>query len=52
LLLHYKISERPKVIIKYVGGPIYIPKSADPNYIPPEDQNQFFDEKPNLDVKA
>ncbi|HZK02765.1 MAG TPA: hypothetical protein VFC96_07880, partial [Anaerovoracaceae bacterium] len=27
-----EILERPKVIIKYVGGPIYIPKSADPNY--------------------
>ncbi len=27
-----EILERPKVVIKYVGGPIYIPKSADPNY--------------------
>jgi len=25
----------PKVVIKYVGGPIYIPRSADPNYEPP-----------------
>jgi hypothetical protein len=50
--IEIKVVERPKVIIKYVGGPIYIPKSADLNYIPPEDQNQFFDEKPNLDVKA
>lgn len=30
-----EILERPKVIIKYVGGPIYIPRSADPNYEPP-----------------
>ncbi len=27
-----EILERPKVIIKYVGGPIYIPRSADPDY--------------------
>lgn len=33
--LELKVLERPKVIIKYVGGPIYIPKSADPNYEPP-----------------
>lgn len=32
-----EILERPKVIIKYVGGPIYIPRSADPDYeAPPE----------------
>lgn len=30
-----EILERPKVIIKYVGGLIYIPRSADPNYEPP-----------------
>ena len=30
-----EILEMPKVIIKYVGGPIYIPKSADPNYEAP-----------------
>lgn len=32
--LELKVVERPKVIIKYVGGPIYIPRSADPNYEP------------------
>lgn len=30
-----EILERPKVIIKYVGGPIYIPRSADPDYEAP-----------------
>ncbi|HPZ59249.1 MAG TPA: hypothetical protein PK645_01715 [Bacillota bacterium] len=30
-----EILEMPKVVIKYVGGPIYIPRSADPNYEPP-----------------
>jgi hypothetical protein len=50
--LELKVVERPRVIIKYVGGPLYIPKSADPNYIPPEEFNQVFDGKPNFDVKA
>lgn len=30
-----EILEMPKVIVKYVGGPIYIPRSADPNYEAP-----------------
>lgn len=50
--LELKVVERPKVIIKYVGGPLYIPKSADPNYIAPEEINQVFDGKPNFDIKA
>lgn len=50
--LELKVVERPKVIIKYVGGPLYIPKSADPNYVPPEEINKIFDGKPNLDIKA
>lgn len=47
-----KVVEQPKVIIKYVGGPIYIPRSADPDYVEPEPVNQIFDGKPALDVKA
>jgi len=27
-----EILEMPKVVVKYVGGPMYIPKSADPEY--------------------
>jgi hypothetical protein len=50
--LELKVVEQPKVIIKYVGGPLYIPRSADPNYVPPEEYNQIFDGKPNLDIKA
>lgn len=38
--LEIKVVEMPKVIIKYVGGPIYIPRSADPNYNPSEDGDQ------------
>lgn len=30
--LELKVVERAKVIIKYVGGPIYVPPSADPDY--------------------
>lgn len=50
--IEIKVVEMPKVIIKYVGGPLYIPKSADPNYIPPEERDQVIEVKPNLDVKA
>ena len=28
------VTQRPEVIIKYIGGPIYVPPSADPNYEP------------------
>lgn len=37
--IEFNITQRPKVIIKYVGSPIYVPPSADPSYKP-------------LDVKA
>lgn len=50
--LELKVVEMPKVIIKYVGGPLYIPRSADPNYVPPEDYTILFDGKSSLDVKA
>lgn len=50
--LELKVVQWPKVIIKYVGGPLYIPPSADPNYVPQEYQEQLFDGKTNLDSKA
>jgi len=28
------VEQQPDVIIKYMGGPIYVPPSADPNYEP------------------
>ena len=28
------VTQRPDVVIKYVGGPIYVPPSSDPNYVP------------------
>jgi|LGVE01.1.fsa_nt_gb hypothetical protein len=35
-----KVTQRPKVIIKYVGGPIYCPPSADPHYVEPSGFNR------------
>ena len=32
--IEISVTQRPEVIIKYVGGPIYVPPSADPNYEP------------------
>lgn len=31
------VTQRPEVVINYVGGPIYVPPSSDPNYEPPEE---------------
>ena len=31
------VKQQPDVIIKYVGGPLYVPPSADPNYEPEEE---------------
>ena len=28
------VTQRPEVIIKYIGGPIYVPPSSDPDYEP------------------
>ena len=32
--IEIKMTQRPDVIIKYVGGPVYVPPSADPSYKP------------------
>lgn len=32
--IEISIEQRPYVIIKYIGGPLYVPPSADPNYQP------------------
>ncbi len=32
--IEISIAQMPDVIIKYVGGPLYVPPSADPNYQP------------------
>ena len=30
--IEFTVTQRPEVVIKYVGGPLYVPPSADPNY--------------------
>lgn len=32
--IEFSVKQRPEVIIKYVGGPLYVPPSADPEYEP------------------
>ena len=32
--IEFTVTQRPDVIIKYIGGPMYVPPSADPNYVP------------------
>lgn len=31
--IEISVEQQPDVVIKYVGGPIYVPASADPNYV-------------------
>ncbi len=32
--IEFTVTQRPDVVIKYLGGPIYVPPSSDPNYEP------------------
>lgn len=32
--IELSVTQQPDVIIKYIGGPIYVPPSSDPNYTP------------------
>ena len=32
--IEFTVTQRPDVVIKYLGGPIYVSPSADPNYEP------------------
>ena len=32
--IEFKVTQQPDVVIKYIGGPLYVPPSADPNYEP------------------
>ena len=32
--IEFSVTQMPDVIIKYVGGPLYVPPSSDPNYEP------------------
>ena len=30
--IEFTVTQRPEVVIKYIGGPIYVPPASDPNY--------------------
>jgi hypothetical protein len=32
--IEISVTQRPDVVIKYIGGPLYVPPSADPDYEP------------------
>jgi len=32
--IEFTVTQHPDIIIKYLGGPIYVPPSSDPNYEP------------------
>lgn len=40
--IRFTVTQQPEVIIEYLGGPMYVPPSADPDYVPP----------PNMDASA
>ncbi|URN85401.1 hypothetical protein [Acetobacterium wieringae] len=52
--LELVVTQRADVVIKYVGGPIYVPPSADPNYKPPLgfEQQRNMSAAPLLDEKV
>lgn len=41
--LELVVTQRPDVIITYIGGPIYVPPSSDPNYVPDPNSKPVFD---------
>ena len=36
--IEFTATQQPDVIIKYIGGPVYVPPSADPDYVPLDEQ--------------
>ena len=36
--IEFTVMQQPDVIIKYIGGPVYVPPSADPDYVPLDEQ--------------
>ena len=37
--IEISVKQQPDVVIKYVGGPLYVPPSADPAYEPPVEES-------------
>lgn len=38
--IEFSVVQYPEVIIEYIGEPIYVPASANPNYVPPPGINE------------
>lgn len=36
--IEFTVTQQPDVIIKYIGGPVYVPPSADSDYVPLDEQ--------------
>lgn len=36
--IEISVKQQPDVVIKYIGGPLYVPPSADPDYVPLDTQ--------------
>ena len=36
--IEFTVTQQPDVIIKYIGEPVYVPPSADPDYVPLDEQ--------------
>lgn len=36
--IEFTVTQQPDVIIKYIGGPVYVPPSVDPDYVPLDEQ--------------
>lgn len=36
--IEFTVTQQPDVIIKYIGGSVYVPPSADPDYVPLDEQ--------------
>lgn len=36
--IEFTVTQQPDAIIKYIGGPVYVPPSADPDYVPLDEQ--------------
>lgn len=36
--IEFTVTQKPDVVIKYIGGPVYVPPSADPDYVPVDEK--------------
>ena len=41
--IEFTVTQKPEVIVKYIGGPMYVPPSADPDYEPEAEAAESID---------